>query len=114
MKCTSACQSAHRLALSTALTLHPHLVAGVPHVSPCLVPCREQWPAPHLTFSIPPITPPVQEFPMFHRAVGNSLEVVLDEFLDAREVVQGVADEYAACESSGEEGVSLGGGEERR
>lgn len=41
-----------------------------------------------------------KEFPMFHRAAGNSLELVLDEFHDAREVVQGVADEYAACESS--------------
>jgi tubulin gamma len=43
-----------------------------------------------------------KEFPMFHRAApgGTGVEMCLDEFNDAREVVQGVADEYAACESS--------------
>ena len=33
-------------------------------------------------------TTTLQEFPMFHRAAGGALELVLDEFHDAREVVQ--------------------------
>lgn len=42
-----------------------------------------------------------KEFPMFHkRGPGGGLDICLDEFVDAREVVQGVADEYAACENS--------------
>lgn len=38
--------------------------------------------------------------PMFHRQSGGSLELNLDEFLDAREVVQGMSDEYAAAEGA--------------
>lgn len=42
-----------------------------------------------------------KEFPTFHRqSAGGGLDMNLDEFHDAREVVQGVADEYEACEAS--------------
>lgn len=40
-----------------------------------------------------------KQFPMFHRqGAGGSLEINLDEFDDAKEVVAGVSEEYAACE----------------
>lgn len=40
-----------------------------------------------------------KEFPTFHRsAQGGGLEINLDEFHDAREVVAAVSEEYAACE----------------
>ena len=47
---------------------------------------------------------------MFHRpaASGAGLELCLDEFHDAREVLTAVCDEYAAGESS--DYVRLGGG----
>lgn len=50
------------------------------------------------TTSSSPRTP--QEFPLFHHANGASQELCLDEFLDAREVVQAMSDEYAAAESA--------------
>lgn len=37
---------------------------------------------------------------MFHRSSGSGIELSLDEFLDAREVVQGMSDEYAAAEGA--------------
>lgn len=74
-----------RLARSAALT--PHTDLPIPPSHP---------PALH---SHSPL-PPAQEFPMFHRSSGSGIELSLDEFLDAREVVQGMSDEYAAAESA--------------
>lgn len=40
-------------------------------------------------------------YPLFHRqAAAGALELCLDEFVDAREVVQGMSDEYAAAEGA--------------
>ncbi|RMZ57183.1 hypothetical protein APUTEX25_004017 [Auxenochlorella protothecoides] len=51
-----------------------------------------------------------KEFPMFHRSSGSGIELSLDEFLDAREVVQGMSDEYAAAESA--DYIERAGGED--
>ena len=40
----------------------------------------------------------LQEYPMFHTSDGRKVIENLDEFDDAREVVQGLAAEYQACE----------------
>ena len=41
-----------------------------------------------------------KEFPLFHRQGGRGIEINLDEFDDAREVVWAVCEEYAACETA--------------
>jgi tubulin gamma len=60
-----------------------------------------------------------KDFPTFHRlGAGGAVELNLDEFHDAREVVAAMSEEYAACESSdyvsvcgcGAEGWGGGGG----